>query len=167
MVERLRRALAHLFTPPARLRRLLSEMDSRSIADAIARSERKHRGEICVVVEPALDLGDVFRGVTTRERALQLFSAKRVWDTEENNGVLIYFLLADRALEIVADRGVVRHWNSRDWEQLSREIEQQIREQGLRSAIIHGIQKLGVLLTTYYPSRENDRNEIPDTVVMT
>ena len=89
--------------------------------------ERAHPGELRFVVEHALELGDLLDGLTPRERALELFGLLRVWDTEHNNGVLIYVLHAEHAVEIIADRGIARHVPQADWEALCRELEKEFR----------------------------------------
>ena len=90
-----------------------------AIEEAIAKSEREHSGELRFAVEPALDTSALLAGQSGRERALEVFSQLRVWDTEENNGVLIYLLLADRDIEIVADRGVNARVPQAEWEKIS------------------------------------------------
>ena len=100
------RMVRHLAMPPWRLRQVLPRPAMQAIETAIGASERTHGGQICFAVETALDLGPLARGQGARERALDVFAQLRVWDTEHNNGVLIYLLLADRDVEIVADRGI-------------------------------------------------------------
>jgi uncharacterized membrane protein len=82
----------------------------------VARQRRRHSGEIRVCVEAGLPLSYLWRGATARERAVTMFGKLRVWDTEHNNGVLIYLLLAEHAIEIVADRGLARHVPQAQWE---------------------------------------------------
>jgi uncharacterized membrane protein len=100
-----KRWFRHVFATRGELRRAFSEQDLDAIERAVDESELSHSGEIRVAVEGALEPGEVWHGKTPRERALEIFAALGVWDTEANNGVLIYVLLADRDVEIVADRG--------------------------------------------------------------
>ncbi len=123
----MRRLLRHLFTPfwVLRLRypaSLLSRIEAR-----IARFESGHPGELRFAVEHALELGDLLSGVSARERALELFGLLRVWDTEQNNGVLIYVLHAEHAVEIIADRGLARCVPQDEWESLCRQVETAFR----------------------------------------
>ena len=127
-----------------------------AIERAIAESERQHGGEVRFAAEPALDTGALLAGQTARERAIEVFSLLRLWDTSERNGVLIYLLLADRDIEIVADRGVNAKVAS--------------AEQGLKAgrngeAVVAGIQRVSALLAHHFPRRADDRNELPDRPV--
>jgi uncharacterized membrane protein len=98
-----------------------------AIEDAIARGEREHSGEVRFAVEPALDTSALVAGESARARAIEVFSLLRLWDTDERNGVLIYLLLADRDIEIVADRGVAANVNASDWEAICRDMEASFR----------------------------------------
>lgn len=104
----LKRLWSHLTWPRWRLQRLLSATDLDRIEAAVRAAEAAHDGQIRVIIESHLHWDDILRGLTSRARALQLFSLEKIWDTEHNSGVLIYLLWADRAVEIIADRGVHR-----------------------------------------------------------
>src|SRR5687767_441551 len=108
---------------PGSVRRAFPAHDLQAIEKAIAKSEKRHGGEIRFAVEAALDVPALLRGQSAHGRALEVFSELRVWDTEANNGVLIYLLLADRDVEIVADRGVNRRVGPQGWEAACREME--------------------------------------------
>ena len=82
---------------------------------AIADGERSHRGEVRLIVESAMPMRKLWRGITGRQRALDLFGSFRVWDTAERNGVLLYVNLADRALEVVSDREASRLTRDQHW----------------------------------------------------
>src|SRR5687767_12913875 len=116
----LTRALRHVFAPPWLLRRALAQDALGRIETAVTASERQHRGEVRFAVEGALDFVPVLRGLTARERALEVFSLSRVWDTEENIGVLLYLQLVDRDVEIVADRGIARLIAQDEWDGICR-----------------------------------------------
>jgi len=105
----LARVFRHLLFPGLLVRRAFPASALARIEAAIAASESRHRGQIRYAVEGALDLRPLLAGQTGRERAIEVFAALHIWDTEENNGVLIYLLLADRDVEIVADRAIARH----------------------------------------------------------
>ena len=121
------RILRHLLTPFWVLRRRYPESVLSQIERRIGDFERLHPGELRFVVEHALELGDLLAGLTPRERALEVFGLLRVWDTEHNNGVLIYVLHAEHAVEIVADRGLARCVPQADWDALCRQVETQFR----------------------------------------
>lgn len=162
----IRRALTHLFTPPWRLRGTLSAHSLQRIEAAIGANERLHRGEIRFAVEAALDLHHLRADLGARARAVQVFSELGMWDTEENNGVLIYLLLADRDFEIVADRGIHRHVGQDGWEAIARRMEAHFRGGDIERGIIEGIEAVGALLCVHYPRTGPDANELPDRPVV-
>ena len=112
-----RRLLRHLSTPRWRVRRAFSPAKLRAIEAAIKASETRHSGQVCFAVESALEVIPLLHNRSPRQRALDVFAQLHVWDTEHNNGVLIYLLLADRQVEILADRGAhsigADHWERR------------------------------------------------------
>jgi uncharacterized membrane protein len=156
------RAIRHLLTPAWRVRRVLPPAVLARIEQAIRASEAQHRGEIRFAVEASLDLYQLFQHKTARSRAVQVFSDLRVWDTEENNGVLIYLLLADRDFEIVADRGIHRRIGNAGWEELARRMERHFRAGNVERGVIEGIEAVGRTLQENYPRRGPDINELPD-----
>lgn len=138
-----------------------------AIEGAIRQSETRHRGEIVFAVEPALDLPDLWRGRTAAQRAVQVFSHLRVWDTEENNGVLIYLLLADRDVEIVADRGVHRRVGADGWEAICRRMEAAFREGRFEAGVIEGVRAVADILAREYPDTGvTNPNELPNRPVV-
>jgi uncharacterized membrane protein len=153
-------------TPSWSVRRVLPEQAFDAIQQAIERSERTHRGEVRFAVEAALDLFDLLRGMTAHERAVQVFSQLGVWDTEENNGVLVYLLLADHDFELVADRGLHRLVGAEGWEPIARRMEAAFRAGDFQRGIVEGIEAVGEVLARHYPRREGDRNELPDRPVV-
>ena len=156
----LKRWLRHLFFP-----RRFPKGAMQAIEQAITRSEATHRGEIRFAAEDALDGPALLAGQSTRERALEVFSQLRVWDTEENNGVLIYLLLADHDIEIVADRGIAGRVSQGEWEKICRDMEERLRRGEFDKAVITGIEEASELLAQHYPPRPGDRNELPDRPV--
>jgi uncharacterized membrane protein len=156
------RLLKHLMTPAWAVERALPARAFDAIQAAIERSEAMHRGEVRFAVEASLDLFDLLRGMTARERAIQVFSQLGVWDTEENNGVLIYLLIADHDFEIVADRGIHRLIGENGWEPIARRMEAAFRAGQFQQGIVDGVTAVGEVLAQHYPRREGDRNELPD-----
>jgi uncharacterized membrane protein len=137
-----------------------------AIDRAIKESEASHRGEIRFAVEGALHVEPLLRGQTARERAIDVFSRLRIWDTEHNNGVLIYLLLADRDVEIVADRGIHRKVGEREWEGICRKMEAAFRQGEYESGVIDGIREVTRHLAEHFPPIGGDRDELPDKPVV-
>ena len=157
----LKRLAKHLFFP-----RGFPKQAIPAIEQAIARGEATHRGEIRFAAEDALDGPALLAGESARERALEVFSQLHVWDTEENNGVLIYLLLADHDIEIVADRGLNARVTRAEWEKICRDMEQALARGAYEQAIVAGIDEVSALLARHYPPRPGDRNELPNKAVM-
>jgi len=137
-----------------------------AIEKAIKASEGMHRGEIRFVVEGTLDNTPLLRGQTARERAIDVFSQLRIWDTERNNGVLIYLLLADRDVEIVADRGIDAKVGTEEWERICRKMEAAFRQADFEGGVVGGIQEVTRHLAEHFPPIGDDRNELPDKPVV-
>ncbi len=164
----LRRAFQNLMTPPWAARRRFPERTLDAIEGAIRESEAKHSGEICFAVEAALELGDLWRGNTPRDRALETFSEQRVWDTAENNGVLIYLLLAEHDVEIVADRGAAARTSPKDWERICRAMEEHFRAGRFEAGAVAGVRAVGELLARHFPASAEraNANELRDRPVV-
>ena len=128
----------------------------------VAAQEARHRGEIRFVVEAELSTGLLWRGVEPRQRARQVFALQGVWNTEENIGVLIYVLLADRAVEIVADRGIAARVDETEWVAVCRTMEARFREGRFREGAVEGVRGVAAVLGRHFPGREPGRNELPD-----
>lgn len=132
------------------------------IEDAIARSEKAQSGQIRCVVEGALHTWPLLANQSPRERAVEVFTQLRIWDTEHNNGVLIYFLLADRAVEIVADRGINRRVSPSAWSEICRGMEQRCRAGHFKEAAVRGIQEVTLCLQEHFPASGNEIDELPN-----
>jgi uncharacterized membrane protein len=148
------RALHRAFPPAA--------LDA--IERAIDESERSHSGEIRFAIESALEPGRVWHGMTPRERALEVFAALGVWDTEVNNGVLIYVLLADHDVEIVADRGFNAAVAAERWSAICHDMEQHFRAGRFQEGAVAGVRAVGALIAAHYPPSASgrDRDELPN-----
>lgn len=162
MIMNLLRLLKHLIYPDWWLRRRLPASAMSHIERAIADLETRHGGEIRVALEATLDVWPLLRGRTAHDRAIEVFSSLRVWDTEANNGVLIYVLLADRDVEIVADRGVASHVAIEQWEDVCHEMERRFREGLHENALLYGVRAIGQRLQNLYPLTPERPNELPD-----
>ena len=133
-----------------------------AIEQAIRRSEQLHDGEIRFAVEAALDPLHLWRGETARQRAVEVFAELGVWDTERNNGVLLYLLLADRDVEIVADRGFNAKVTAAEWEGVCQRMESSLRAGRHREAVIAGIEAISQIVARHFPPSARGRNELAD-----
>ena len=160
------RILSHLFAPSATGTFPADSLER--IHDAIAEDERRHRGEICFAVESALHWRDVLKGVDSRQRAEAAFARLRVWDTEANNGVLVYLLLADHRIEIIADRGLREFVSPEQWRGICQLMEERMKAGEPEAAVLRGVAAIGELLAAHFPQRagEIDQDELPNTPVI-
>jgi uncharacterized membrane protein len=163
---RMRRLLRHAAALHWRTRMLFPRSTLDAIREAIARAERAHAGEIRFAVETALPPRRIIGEIDPRARALEVFSDLRVWDTEHNNGVLIYVLIADRGVEIVADRGLSARVASAEWEAVCRMMEEHFRAGRFKAGSIAGVDAVGGLLARHFPAaipnQAAARNELSD-----
>ncbi|KQV90272.1 hypothetical protein ASD15_23425 [Massilia sp. Root351] len=162
----IRRFLRHLFTTRAAVRRHFPPASLQAIEAAIAESERGHRGEIRFVIEPALDPGQLMEGMAPRERALEVFSELRVWDTEENSGVLVYVLFADHAIEIVADRGIHAAAGQPAWKRIAADMETAFAAGDYGAGALRGIAAVTAELRRHLPPGGGGVDELPDEVTL-
>ena len=165
MAGMIKRLFAHLFTGNARAR--FPAADMQRIADAIALGETCHSGEICFAVEGALPATAILRGVQARDRAHDAFGRLRVWDTAANNGVLVYLLLADHRIEIVADRGLRPFVSAEQWRGVCELMEGRLRAGEHADGVVAGIEAVGDLLAEHFPQEPGtrDEDELPDQPV--
>jgi len=162
----IKRVMRHLSSGSAAARRAFPPHTLDVIERAIRETEVMHTGQIRFAVEPALDLKLLLAGRTAQERAVEVFSELRVWDTEYNNGVLIYLLLADHDVEIVADRGVHAKLGKAVWEGICREMELAFRDGKFEQGLLAGIRSVGRHLASHYPHEGEKPNELPDRPVL-
>jgi len=165
--QRPNRFWRHLVTDHGSARRAFPDTAMRRIEAAIAAGERTHRGQVRFAVEPALPLARVMAKLAPRERALEIFGLMRIWDTEDNVGILVYLLLADRAVEIVADRGIDRAVGKGAWEAVCRKMEAAFRAGHYAEGAEHGIAELNALLASHFPRGDGSTlNELPDRPIV-
>ncbi|MFT4047745.1 MAG: TPM domain-containing protein [Solimonas sp.] len=162
----LKRLWLHGSMPPWRVRAIFPPSTRAAIEAAVRACESRHPGEIRFAVEAALPLSRLWAGVTPRRRAAELFAQLRVWDTEHNNGVLIYVLLAERGVEIVADRGVGdARVPPAEWQTCCRLIEDHFRAGRYEQGAVAGVEAVAAVLAKYPPARPDVGNELPDAPV--
>ncbi len=162
----LRRIAHHLLTTRRTVRRAFGHHALAAIEQAIKASEARHSGQIRFAVEAALDGWPLFQGQSPRERAIEIFARLRVWDTEHNNGLLIYLLLADRAVEIVADRGIHARVGAAQWHAVCQRMEAAFRQGRYESGVVEGIAAVTGLLEQHFPAAGRGPNELPDKPVV-
>jgi uncharacterized membrane protein len=162
MAESLRRVLRHLFAGSAQA--LYPTASLQRIAAAIDRGEKQHRGQVCFAVESSLPVTAALAGHDARRCAHEAFARLRVWDTAANNGVLIYLLVADHQIEIVADRGLEGLVATSQWEAVCQQMEQRLRAGEPEAAALEGVAMVSALLAEHFPRTGADemRNELPD-----
>jgi uncharacterized membrane protein len=160
------RLLRHLFGEDWAAQRAFPPAALDRITAVIAEQERRHNGELRFVVEGGLPPLRVLGGQSGRERAVEVFSQLRVWDTEYNSGVLIYLLLADHDVEILADRGIAARVAPAQWEAICRGMERRFARGEYEQGAIEGLRAVGDLLATHFPADEHNPNELPDRPVV-
>ena len=165
--HKLRRFFLHLATDHGSVRRAFPEKALARIEALIAEGERRHRGQVRFAVEPSLPPARVLAGVTPRERAIDVFGLLRIWDTEENCGVLVYLLLADRDVEIVADRGIHRRVGTKAWDAVCRKMETAFRGGRFSQGVEAGLAEINALLAEHFPrAGDPGSNELPDRPIV-
>ena len=162
----IQRIARHLLVTDGQVSRTLGRSALNRIEAAIKASEAEHVGEIRFAVEGGLDGTPLFKGQSARERAIELFSQLRVWDTQHNTGVLIYLLLADRRVEIVADRGINAKAGAEAWSAICRGMETHFGAGDFGRGAVHGIEAVTQLVTRHFPLAPGDRNELPDAPLL-
>jgi uncharacterized membrane protein len=156
----------HLLSEHRTARRVFPPAALDRIQRAIADGERRHVGQVCFAVEAALPLSLVLLHETPRARALETFARLRVWDTEHNSGVLVYVLLADKDVEIVADRGIHREVGEAAWRDICQTMESAFGEGRFEEGAVAGIEAVSALLARHFPRAEAGGNELSDRPVI-
>ncbi len=160
------RLLRHVLLPDWWRRRVFAAADLAAIGEAIAACETLHRGELRFVAEASLPLSALWRDESPRRRAADLFASLRIWDTEENSGILIYVQLAERRVEILADRGITARVPQAEWDAICRGMEAGFRDGRWRQGAVQAVTRAGDLLARHFPARADNPNELPDPPLM-
>ena len=156
------RVFRHLTTRRAAVRRLFDDVTLSAIEARTREGESQHGAELRFVIEPGLAAADVRDGMTPATRALQVFSDLRIWDTEANNGVMLYLLVADHAVEIVADRAAARAVPAQAWQRVCSDLSSQYRAGAWRDGTRVAIDRIHALLAPHFPRLFADVNEYPN-----
>ena len=156
----------HVVMTPWRAARCFPAATMERIQQEIAAQEARHRGEVCFVVEAELTTAQLWQATSSRERARQVFAAEGIWNTEENNGVLVYVLLAERKVEIVADRGVDRRVEAGTWQAIVDVMDAHFRAGRFEQGAIEGLQAVGTVLERHFPADGAGRNELADRPIL-
>lgn len=154
--------MKHLFYTQRDVYRHFPDDDLELLEEAVTESENHHSGEIRLVIESSLALADICKGISPRQRAVETFSEEHVWDTEHNNGVLLYLLLADRDVEIVADRGICAVVPQEEWEHVCRDMEKCFAQGQFKAGVLEGVLQITKKLKRHFPKDANDINELPN-----
>lgn len=164
------RFLRHLFSSALPVTWQVQQHFSHSalnrIEKAIQLSEELHAGEIRFVVEACLHPMEILCKKTPKRRALELFGRFNIWDTAQNNGVLIYLLLADRDVEIVADRGIHQHVGNDGWDTICHTMELEFRRGNFEAGVLQGLDEISHLLQKHYPAGSDKINELPNKPII-
>jgi uncharacterized membrane protein len=168
MMARLQRMWRHRWLDESDTRRALPPEVLDRLARHVADSEARHTGEIRIYVEAGLPASYLWRDSTPRERAIAMFGKLGVWDTEQNNGVLIYLLLAEHAIEVVADRGLSRHVDAAQWQQIIKGMSEAFRAGDYEEGLMQAIDEVTGLLVKHFPTAPGaaNANELPDEPVV-
>jgi len=168
MMQRLQRLLRHRWLDEDDTRRAIPAALAQRLAERVGASERRHTGEIRIYVEAGLPLSYLWRDARPRERAIAMFGKLRVWDTEQNNGVLIYLLLAEHAIEIVADRGLTRHVPEARWQEVVQHMSAAFRAGRYEEGLAQAVDEVTGMLERYFPvaGAGTNPNELPDEPIL-
>lgn len=166
--QRIRRCYEHVLLDRDDVYRLLGEDFLVTMGSRVTASEMRHSGEICMCIESSLPVRAVWAGVSSRERAQEVFALRRVWDTEQNNGVLIYFLLADQAIEVVSDRGVMNRVSITAWQHIVHGLQQAFQLGAYEAGLTRALEEVTAILVTHYPLEADavSTNELDDCVLV-
>ena len=162
----IQRTIRHLTLSERRVEHAFPVTTLRAIEDTIKTCEAAHEGEICFVVEAALGTTALLKNQSSRDRALELFSTMRIWDTEHNCGVLIYLLFADRQVEIIADRGIQAKSGARVWQQICADMTAAFQDARFEEGATQGIRAVAQEIRSYFPNQLAQGNELPDLPIL-
>ncbi len=156
------RWVKHLFTTRWHLRNAFAADTLDAIEAAVAASEQRHRGELRFAIEASFDLPQLLRGLTPRQRAAELFTSLGVWDTDENIGVLVYVLVAEHAVEIIADRGYIDRVDVATWQVTCARMAGSFASGDFKLGALHGIEQLTTVMASAFPGKGHDVDELPN-----
>lgn len=156
------RFFRHLFTTSAAGRSVFPPDALRAIEACISEGETCHDAEVRLIIEHSLPVSLVLKKVSPRQRAIELFSRYRIWDTERNSGILIYVNLADRKVEIIADRGVDRLVAAVEWQALCQTVTRGFAKGAFLESMLAALAQLNAMLRERLPSRGDHPNQLPD-----
>jgi uncharacterized membrane protein len=162
----LRRFWRHIATTPWTAARAFPPGARQAIGRAVAELEKRHRGEVRFVIEAELTSAQLWANLGSRARAVELFAMLGVWDTAENTGVLVYVLLADQKVEIVADRGISAKVTRPEWEAICAAMQEAFRAGRFEAGAVAGVAAIAELLERHFPAQGSGANELPDQPVM-
>ena len=164
MWQKLKRIFKHRWLDEADVRRAVPPELLQHLTRRVAASEQRHTGEVRICVEAGLPMSYLWRGAMARERAVMMFGKLRMWDTEYNNGVLIYLLLADHAIELVADRGLNQHVSVAEWQAMVEHLGAAIRNGRYEDGLTQALEEVSAVLVQHFPLTEGEsrRNELPN-----
>lgn len=166
MVTTIKRLFQHAITPNWRRRQLFPNATLKAIEKAIAKSESTHSGELRFAIENKLTAWQIKQGLSARQRAIELFAKLHVWDTEDNSGVLIYLLLAERSVQIIADRGINKRVSQNQWDDIARVMQTEFRANRFERGALLGIEQISQQLTQHFPATADNANELPDAPIL-
>ena len=166
IMKKMIRLIRHSLRGRWLVKKYFSKKDLLELAERIGKSENKHRAEIKIIIEASLNLTDVFKGKRAIDRAIDLFSMFRVWDTQENSGVLIYLMLTDHKLEILADRGIHKALGHDYWDKLNHKIIQNFKNKEYKKGIIYAIDQVTKEMVKLFPKKGKDPDEISNEVII-
>lgn len=162
----IQRLLRHLTFPSFHARRLFPDDTLQEIETTIATGEKQHGAEIRVIIEKALSIPDILNRKTPRTRALELFGHHRIWETEENNGILVYINLADHKVEIVTDRGISEKIGSEQWKTVCEAMTRHFVDKHYREGVIEALNRMNALLKVNFPPDSGRINALPDSPLL-
>ena len=168
MWQKLKRILKHRWLDDSDTRRAVPPELLHRLTRRVAASEQRHTGEVRICVEAGLPLSYLWRGAKARERAVMMFGKLRVWDTEHNNGVLIYLLLADRSVELVADRGLNQHVSAAQWQAMVHDFGKALHDGRYEDGLTQALEEVSAVLVQHFPLAQGElrRNELPNAPML-
>ncbi|MBM9577080.1 TPM domain-containing protein [Leptospira sp. 201903070] len=143
-------------------KKFFSKEDLKKIESSVSQSEKFHTGEIKVILEGNFPLWRILRGLNAKRRAEELFSERRIWDTEENTGILIYVQLVDKKIELLADRGIYKKIGQDTLDEICDKMEKGFRSGEYLKSILDAVEEFTKLLRKHFPAGKQNANELSD-----